>query len=77
MQMGLVSSPRLPKMGSTRDSVLADLRARLARARFPSQVRGAGWSYGANLTYLRELVEKWLDANDWRAQEALLKRMPQ
>ena len=59
------------------DSVLADLRARLKTARFPSQVRGAGWSYGANLTYLRELIEYWLDAYDWRAQEALLNRLPQ
>ena len=59
------------------DAVLADLRARLARARFPSQVRDAGWAYGANLGYMRELVEYWLDAYDWRAQEAMLNRMPQ
>ncbi len=59
------------------DATLADLRSRLARARFPTQVRDAGWAYGANLAYMRELVEYWLDAYDWRAQEAMLNRMPQ
>ena len=59
------------------EGVFAELRARLTRARFPSQVRGAGWIYGANLTDLRELVEYWLDAYDWRAQEAPLNRQPQ
>ena len=39
------------------EATLADLRGRLARARFPSQVRNAGWAYGANVGYLRELVE--------------------
>lgn len=59
------------------DATLADLRARLARSRYPSQVRDAGWRYGANVDYLRELVEYWLDAYDWRAQEAALNRLPQ
>ena len=58
------------------EATLADLRGRLARARFPSQVRNAGWAYGANVGYLRELVEYWLDAYDWRAQEAALNRFP-
>ncbi len=58
------------------DATLSDLRARLSRARFPSQVRNAGWAYGANVGYLRELVEYWLDGYDWRAQEALLNRFP-
>jgi pimeloyl-ACP methyl ester carboxylesterase len=57
---------------------LDELRERLARARFPSVVRGAGWDYGSDLATMRELVEYWLDGYDWRAQEAMLnERMPQ
>lgn len=66
-----------PFIISVDDATLADLRSRLARARLPSQVRGADWAYGANLGYMRELVEYWLDAYDWRAQETMLNRMPQ
>jgi len=35
--------------------VLADLRERLARTRWPEQLPDAGWDYGASLTYIREL----------------------
>lgn len=60
------------------DSTLADLRERLARTRFPSAIRDAGWSYGTHLPFMKALVEYWLDAYDWRAQEAMLNaRMPQ
>ncbi len=59
------------------DSVLADLRERLARTRFPDEVTGSGWQYGTNLAYLRELVAYWKDRYDWRSAEALLNRFPQ
>jgi len=56
------------------DAVLEDLAERLARTRFPEQVEGAGWDYGTELSYLRELVEYWKDEFDWRAAEAGLNR---
>src|SRR5204863_360547 len=34
------------------DAVLADLRERLARTRFPDEIPGSGWTYGTNLAYL-------------------------
>ena len=34
------------------DSVLADLRERLARARWPDEPPGAGWAYGSDLAYV-------------------------
>lgn len=58
-------------------TTLGDLRERLARARFPSAIRNAGWDYGAHLPFMKALVEYWLDSFDWRAQEAMLNRMPQ
>ena len=43
------------------DSVLEDLQQRLSRTRFPDQLEGAGWDYGTELSYLRELVAYWRD----------------
>lgn len=55
-------------------SVLDDLSDRLARTRWPDEVEGAGWEYGSNLEYLRELVDYWRTKFDWRAQERALNR---
>ena len=54
------------------DDVLADLRDRLTRVRWPDQVPGAGWQFGTDPTYLRELIDYWRNGFDWRAQEAKL-----
>ena len=54
------------------DAALADLRERLARTRFPDEIPGAGWDYGTDLGYLRELVDYWRDGYEWRATEKRL-----
>jgi pimeloyl-ACP methyl ester carboxylesterase len=59
------------------DDVLADLRGRLARARWPDQVPDGGWQYGTDLAYMKDLVEYWRDRYDWRAHEATLNAWPQ
>jgi len=59
------------------DAVLSDLRARLARTRFPDEISGAAWDYGTNLAYLKELVTYWRERFDWRAQERRLNARPQ
>ena len=59
------------------DAVLTDLKDRLAKTRFPSEIEGSGWDYGTNLSYLRELVTYWRTSFDWRAQERRLNQMPQ
>jgi pimeloyl-ACP methyl ester carboxylesterase len=56
------------------ESVLTDLAERLDRARLPDAVAGAGWDYGTDLDYLRELLEHWRTHYDWRAVEARLNR---
>ena len=38
------------------DSLLADLRTRLAQTRFPDQIEGTAWEYGFPVDYLRDLV---------------------
>ncbi|HEV7731313.1 MAG TPA: epoxide hydrolase [Candidatus Binatia bacterium] len=59
------------------DEVLADLRDRLARTRFPDEIAGGGWTYGTDLAYLKELVAYWRERYDWRAAEARLNAFPQ
>ena len=59
------------------DAVLADLRERLARTRWPDSIEGSGWGYGTDLAYLKELCAYWCDGFDWRAQEARLNRFDQ
>jgi pimeloyl-ACP methyl ester carboxylesterase len=56
------------------DEVLADLSVRLARTRWPGEVRNSGWNYGTNLSYLRDLVEYWRTRYDWRTRERELNR---
>jgi microsomal epoxide hydrolase len=57
------------------DEVLADLRERLARTRWPDQIPGSGWGYGTDLAYLKELCAYWRERFDWRAVEARLRRL--
>ncbi len=56
---------------------LDDLDERLARVRWPDEPPGAEWSYGVPLGYVRELVDHWRTAYDWRAQEACINEHPQ
>jgi pimeloyl-ACP methyl ester carboxylesterase len=56
------------------DAVLRDLDERLARTRWPDQLPGTGWTYGADTAYLRELATYWQNGYDWRAQERVLNR---
>jgi pimeloyl-ACP methyl ester carboxylesterase len=54
------------------DHVLLDLRQRIAGTRWPDEVEDAGWDYGTNLGFLRDLLAYWADGFDWRAQEERL-----
>src|SRR6478672_3130748 len=57
--------------------LLHDLSARLKQTRWTDEPENAGWNYGTNPQYLRELVEYWQHGFDWRKQEALLNSFPQ
>lgn len=77
------SSRRMPHMPAIRpfridvsQSVLEDLAHRLAATRWPGGLPGAGWDYGADPGYIRELCEYWRTGYDWRAQEAALNEHP-
>lgn len=59
------------------DAVLDDLQARLALTRFPQEPAVSGWSWGANLDYMKELVAYWQNDYDWRKAEQYLNQFPQ
>ena len=69
--MIMVSSPdtETPFQISISDDALSSLKERLALTRFPDELEGAGWDYGAPLDDIRYLVEYWRDGYDWRRWE--------
>lgn len=58
------------------DRVLTDVRRRLVATRWPDEVGNDRWEAGTNLAYLRELIDYWASAFDWRAQERILNQLP-
>jgi Epoxide hydrolase N terminus len=56
------------------EAALSDLHDRIRRTRWPDQVDAAGWTYGVDRGYLRELLSTWADGFDWRARERELNR---
>ncbi len=59
------------------DSVLEDLKSRLANTRWPDAEVVDDWSQGIPLSYMQEVCAYWRDEYDWRAREALLNRFDQ
>ena len=58
------------------DAVLDDLKERLRRARFPSDLGNCNWDYGTNAAYVRLLVDYWQNQYDWRAAEREMNAYP-
>lgn len=56
---------------------LADLSVRLELTRWPDQLQGQEWVYGAELGELQDLVSYWMDDFDWRKAEASINQWPQ
>jgi hypothetical protein len=52
------------------DCALIDLRRHLAETKWPDQLPGTTWEYGADIKKVRELADYWENNYDWRAQEA-------
>lgn len=59
------------------ESLLVDLKERLARTRYPEELNDENWSYGTSLAYLKELCTYWASEFDWRKTEAQLNAFAQ
>ena len=51
------------------DEVRNDLRARLKATRFAPDLDNEDMSYGLSTTYMKELVDHWLNKFDWKKSE--------
>jgi pimeloyl-ACP methyl ester carboxylesterase len=54
------------------ETEMADLRERLGRTRWPDEIAGTAWEYGADLGYTKEICRYWREEYDWERQLKLL-----
>jgi pimeloyl-ACP methyl ester carboxylesterase len=77
-QTGIVAEAGIrPYRVSVPQADIEDLRERLGRTRWASDLPGTGWERGVPTAYLRELATYWAGKYDWRAHEAALNAHPQ
>ena len=56
-------------------SAIDDLKSRLGKTRWINET-AAGWNYGTDPGYLKELAAYWLDGFDWRQTETRINAYP-
>jgi hypothetical protein len=59
------------------ESDLIELRARLARTRWPEAAPAPGWAQGVPLEVVQDLCRYWAEEYEWRSAEARLNTVPQ
>ena len=62
------------------DAELADLRTRLVRIRFPDELvdpAAPPWGWGADGSFMRDIIAYWREEFDWRHHERALNAYPQ
>ena len=59
------------------EATLQRIHLKLADARWPDHLESSDWRYGADVTYMKALVDHWMHRFDWRKIEAGLNRFPQ
>jgi pimeloyl-ACP methyl ester carboxylesterase len=57
-------------------AAVEDLKYRIRQTRWPDEMEGSGWQYGANLSYIKELADYWLNEFDWRKTEDEINQYP-
>lgn len=66
------ATPPVPFEIAIPQARLDDLRRRLEHVHWAPDMENDDWRYGTSGAYLRELVEYWLGAYDWRKHEAAM-----
>ena len=46
------------------------LKSKLKLTRWPDEIENSGWTYGASLSYMKELTDYWVNYFDWRKTES-------
>jgi pimeloyl-ACP methyl ester carboxylesterase len=55
-------------------SFLDDMKSKLRLTRWPDEIENSGWTYGASLSYMKELADYWSTYFDWRRTESDINR---
>ena len=58
------------------EQALEDLKTRLARTRWPDEIKNSDWEFGASLAYVKELTDYWLNQFSWRETEKEINQYP-
>jgi pimeloyl-ACP methyl ester carboxylesterase len=53
-------------------SIIADLKKRIANTRWADEIENSKWEYGTNKSYLKELCDYWQNTFDWKKKEEYL-----
>ena len=69
--------PIVPFRVEIPQAAIDDLQNRLANTRLPDQIPDTSWEYGAERSYLEDLLDYWSNEFDWRAQEARINEFDQ
>jgi len=56
--------------------LIDDLKSRIRRTRWTDEIKNSGWQYGADLSYMKELAEYWVEKFDWRKVENEINQYP-
>ncbi len=56
--------------------LLDDLNLRLKNTRWPDELTNSDWHYGANLSYIKELTDYWLNDFQWKKIEDQINSFP-
>ncbi len=65
-------TPTQPFKINIPQSTLDGVQERLEQIRWTNEPQDSGWSMGASLVYMKDLVDYWQHKYDWRKQEAKL-----
>jgi len=65
-----------PYFVNVHQEVLDDLNLRIQNTRWPDEINNSGWNYGANLSYMKELSNYWLNDFSWRKIEKEINAFP-
>ena len=57
-------------------SIIDDLKTRIANTRWTGELDNSTWKYGTNKAYLKELCAYWQTEFDWKKQEGYLNSFP-
>src|SRR5450432_1538596 len=67
-----IKKMKTPYKINIEQSIIDDLKKRIANTRWADEIENSKWEYGTNKNYLKELCDYWQNTFDWKKQEEYL-----